>query len=133
MARDEQPYAFIRKGNALVPEMDIDLSALDGVAEGQRVRLSIKQWRNLSRLRAYWAMLRDCISATECAANVTLLHAEIKLNVGLVERVRFKGHVVEIPASIAIEAMKEDDMIAYFASAERYLAEAYGYAGGNHA
>ena len=53
MAKDKPVFAFIRRGNALVPELDYDLSALDGIAQGQRIKLEIKQWRNLDRLRAY--------------------------------------------------------------------------------
>lgn len=129
MTKDTQPYAFIRRGDSLVPEMEYDLSALDGVAQGQRVKIEIKQWRNSARLRAYWAMLRECVIATECAPTVNVLHEEIKLNTGLVQFVRFKGMLVQIPASIAMDKLGEAEMIAHFERAERYLAEAYGWAG----
>ena len=129
MAKDKPVYAFIRKGNALIPEMEIDIAALDGIAQGQRVRIDIKHWRNFDRLRAYWAMLREVVQATECAPNATVLHEEIKMNVGLVQFIRAHGMMVQIPASIAIEAMREPDMIKFFEAAERYLAQAYGYTG----
>ena len=128
MAKDKPTYAFIRKGNTLIPEMEFDLAALDGIAQGQRVKCEISDFRSLPRLRAYWATLRECIKATECAPTVHVLHGEIKLNVGLVDRVRFKGHVVEIPSSIAIPSLPENDMIAYFQAAEKYMAEEYGFA-----
>lgn len=128
MAKDKPVYAFIRKGNALIPEMEMDLAALEGVAQGQRVKCEIAEFRSIPRLRAYWATLGECIKATECSPNTQNLHEEIKLNVGLVDRVRFKGHVVEIPSSIAIHKLPEPDMISYFQAAEKYLAEEYGFA-----
>ena len=129
MSKDTPTYAFVRRGNTLVPEMDMDIAALDGIAQNQRVKVEIKQWRSLPRLRAYWATLRDCIAATECAPTVDTLHKEIKLNVGLIERVRYKGMLVQIPASIALHELPEPDMIAYFQAAEKYLAEEYGFTG----
>jgi len=128
MAKDKPTYAFIRKGNSLIPEMELDIAALDGIAQGQRVKCEVSDFRSLPRLRAYWATLRECIKATECAPTVNVLHGEIKLNVGLVDCVMFKGHVVEIPSSIAITALPESDMIAYFQAAEKYLAEEYSFA-----
>ena len=129
MSKDTPIYAFVRRGNSLVPEMDMDLPALDGIAQDQRVKVEIKQWRSIPRLRAYWATLRDCIAATECAPTVDTLHKEVKLNVGLIERVRYKGMLVQIPASISLPELPEPDMIAYFQAAEKYLAEEYGFTG----
>ena len=61
---DKPVYSFVRKGNALWPELEYDAHALDGIAQGQRVRVDIKEWRNVERLRAYWAMLHDVVAAT---------------------------------------------------------------------
>jgi hypothetical protein len=49
MARKpEKPvYAFTRRGEGVFPDMEYDASALAGIAEGQRVKVEIKQWRNL--------------------------------------------------------------------------------------
>jgi crotonobetainyl-CoA:carnitine CoA-transferase CaiB-like acyl-CoA transferase len=126
--KDGPIFAFVRKGNSLIPEFAYDAAALDGIAQGQRVRLAIEEWRNRDRLRAYWAMLTECNKATEAAANVRALHAAIKLETGLVELVQLPGgHVVKVPSSIALEAMPEAEMIAYFESAERYLAQTFGW------
>jgi crotonobetainyl-CoA:carnitine CoA-transferase CaiB-like acyl-CoA transferase len=126
--KDGPIFAFIRKGNSLIPEFAYDAAALDGIAQGQRVKVSIDEWRNRDRLRAYWAMLTECNKATEAAANVRALHAAIKLETGLVELIALPGgHVVKVPSSIALEAMPEAEMIAYFESAERYLAQTFGW------
>jgi hypothetical protein len=127
-SKEKPIYAFIRKGNSLVPELQYDLAALEGIANGQRVRVEIKAWRNLGRLRAYWATLSDVIDATECAANVRALHEAIKLGVGIVERIQLEGHEITVPGSIDFERMDEAEMIAFFQAAERWLAEKVGYA-----
>jgi hypothetical protein len=126
--KDAPVYAFIRKGNSLVPEFAYDCAALDGIAQGQRVKVSIDEWRNRDRLRAYWAMLTEFNKATEAAANVRALHAAIKLETGLVELIQLPGgHVVKVPSSIALEAIPEAEMVEYFRQAERYLAEVFGW------
>ena len=127
--KPEKPiYSFIRKGNYLCPEMDYDTHALDGVAQGQRVRIDIKEWRNLDRLKAYWVMLQEVVAATEAAPTPEKLHEVIKLENGFVEHIRLpNGFKVAIPASIALDKMGEPEFIAFFKQAERWLAETYGY------
>ena len=132
MARkpEKSVYAFIRKGNVLVPEMAYDLHALDGVANGQRVRIEVKEWRNLDRLRAYWSMLHDCIAATGASVTAERLHEVIKLETGLVDLISLpSGMKVAIPASVAFDKMSEPEFIAFFQSAEEFLARVYGFTG----
>lgn len=125
---DKPVYAFVRKGNALVPEMEFDARALDGIKPGQRVRIEIKEWRNLDRHRAYWAMLHEVVAATECALTPERLHDVIKLEAGLIEHVRLPtGYMVALPGSIAFDKVSEAEFIAFFNAAERWLAETYGW------
>ncbi len=127
--KPEKPvYAFVRRGNALVPEMAHDLRALDGIAQGQRVRLEIKEWRNVDRHRAYWAMLGDVVSATDCALSPERLHEVLKLETGVVDLVQLPtGYKVAIPGSIAFDKMSEAEFIAFFGRAQEWLAATYGY------
>lgn len=127
--RPEKPvYSFIRKGNALVPEMEYDVQALDGVAQGQRIRVDIRQWRNLDRLRAYWATLQDCINATGCAPSKEALDAYIRPAVGFVSAIRLaSGHMVGVPRPINTRECDEPEMIAFFRAAEELLAREFGY------
>ncbi|MDS1138612.1 hypothetical protein [Nitratireductor indicus] len=128
MAKRERPaYAFIRRGNSLVPEMDFDARALDGVANGQRVKVDVSEFRSAPRLRAYWAMLHDVVTATECAPSAERLHEAMKLELGIVDHVQVKGFKVAVPASIAFDRMTESEMVEYFNLAQRWLAETYGY------
>jgi hypothetical protein len=126
--KDKPVYAFTRKGNHLIPDMEMDIHALDGIAQGQRVKLDIKNFRNLERLKAYWVTLHECIDATGCAPNVRSLHNAIKLQTDHVELVRLKsGLTVAVPASIAFENMDEGEMITFFMAAEQFLATEYGF------
>lgn len=130
MARrpDKPVYSFIRKGNCLVPELDYDLRALDGVANGQRVRLDVKEWRNLDRLRAYWSMLHEAVDATGRTFSAEKLHEIIKLETGMIELIQLpSGIKVAIPASIALDKMTEPEFIAFFQSAEEWLARELGF------
>lgn len=128
-ARKDKPiYAFIRQGNTLRPEMAFDLRALDGVANGQRIRLEIREWRNLDRLKAYWSLLHEAIEATGAAITPEKLHEVIKLETGHVDLIRLpNGMTVAIPASIALDKMTEPEMVAFFQSAEEWLARVYGF------
>lgn len=127
--KPEKPvYAFIRRGNYLVPELEYDTHALDGIAQGQRVNLAIKEWRNLDRHRAYWATLHDVIDATDCALSPERLHEVLKLETGVVDLIRLpNGMTVAIPGSISFDKMAEDEFVTFFKRAEEWLAATYGY------
>ncbi|WP_430438959.1 hypothetical protein [Shinella sp.] len=127
--RTEKPiYAFIRRGHSLVPEMQYDLQALDGIAQGQRVKLEIKQWRNLDRLKAYWATLQECIDATGCAPSKEALDAYIRPAVNFVDTIRLaNGFLVGIPRPINTRECEEPEMIAFFNAATELLAREFGF------
>lgn len=127
--KPEKPvYAFVRRGNFLAPEMDYDLQALDGIAQGQKVRLEIKQWRNLDRLKAYWATLQDCIDATGCAPSKEALDAYIRPAVRFVDTIRLaNGYLVGVPRAINTRQCDEPEMIAFFNAATELLAREFGY------
>ena len=126
--KPERPvYAFRRKGNSLVPDMDFDLRALDGVANGQMVRVDIKEFRSLPRMRAYWAMLHEVVEATGCAPSAERLHEAMKLELGIVDLVKVGKLTAAIPGSIAFDKMTEAEMTEFFRIAEGWLAETYGW------
>lgn len=130
MKKKERPvYGFVRRGDTLVPEFDYDLSALQSVRQGETVRVEIKQFRNASRNRAYWAMLHEMVEATDCVLSPERLHEVIKLETGVVDLIRLpNGMTVAIPGSIAFDKMSEEEFVAFFKAAERWLAETYGWA-----
>ena len=127
MAKDKPVYAFIRKGNTLVPEMEMDLAAVQGVQEGQRVIVDIKHGRNLARLRAYWAQLQECIDATGCAPSKESLDAYIRTAVGFIEMVHVNGRWVPVPRHINTSQCEEPEMIAFFDKVNERLASDFGF------
>jgi hypothetical protein len=131
MARKpEKPvYSFLRKGNTLVPELEYDASALEGIAQGQRVRVDIREFRNVARLRLYWCMLHEVAAATGAnGLSAERLHEVAKLENGCVDLVRLPtGMTVAIPASIALDKMAEKEFVEFFQKVERWLGEVYGY------
>lgn len=121
-------YSFVRDGNILRPEMEYDLRALDGVANGQRIRLDVKQWRNLDRLRAYWCTLQDCIDATGCAPTKEALDSYVRPAVGFVDAIRLaSGHFVGVGRAINTRDCNEPEMIAFFESVNELLAREFGF------
>jgi hypothetical protein len=127
MAKDKPVYAFIRKGNTLVPEMEMDLAAVQGIQEGQRVIVDIKHGRNLARLRAYWAQLQECIDATGCAPSKEALDAYIRTAVGFIEMVHVNGQWVPVPRHINTSQCEEPEMIAFFDKVNERLASDFGF------
>ena len=127
--KPEKPiYAFVRRGNYLVPEFEHDIHALKGIAQGQRVRLNVSEWRNAGRLRAYWKMLHRCVEATGKTVTPERLHEVIKLETGIVDLIRLPtGMTVAIPGSVAFESMDEPEFVAFFQSAQEWLAKTYGF------
>jgi len=128
--RPEKPvYSFLRKGGSLVPEMEYDARALDGIAEGQRVKVDIREWRNLGRLRSYWLMLHQVVSATGAnGLSAERLHEVAKLQNGCVDVVLLpSGQPVAIPASIALDRMSEPEFIEFYQKVEEWIAKTYGY------
>lgn len=129
MKKRERPvYRFIRRGMTLRPAMEYDCAALDGIAHNEEVTVEIKQGRSRPRLRAYFAMLDDCVSATGCAPSKEALHEAVKLNTGHGVPVRLaNGMTLLVPGSIAFDAMTEQEFIKFFRAAEEWLAREYGF------
>lgn len=126
--KDRPVYAFIRRGRTLVAEMEYDLRSMEGIDEGQRVSVEIKAWRNLSRLRAYWATLQDCIDATGCSPSKEALDAYIRPAVKFVDTIRLaNGFLVGVPRPINTRECDEPEMIAFFNAATELLARDFGY------
>lgn len=125
--KDKKPIFMVRKGLSLVPELDMDAEAIKAIPDGRSVSVEFKQPRSVDRLKAYWAMLHDVVTATGCAPSAERLHEAMKLELGIVDHVQVKGFKVAVPASIAFDKMTESEMVEYFNLAQRWLAETYGY------
>lgn len=127
--KPEKPvYSFMRVNNMLIANLEYDLRALDGIANGQSVSVEIKEFRNRGRHRAYWMMLSEVVAATECTLTIERLHDVVKLETGLIEIISLpNGMKVALPGSIAFDKIGEAEFVKFFESAERWLSETYGY------
>lgn len=126
--RDKPVYGFVRKGNALVPAMNYDMAALESIRPGELVKVEIKQFRNVARHRAYWAMVQEVVDACGIAYTAEKLHELIKLQNGVIEPVTLpSGLTVALPGSISFDKMTEAEFQSFFKKAERWLATTYGY------
>jgi len=129
MSKREKPvYGFVRRGNALVPAMDFDMAALDSIRNGELVKVEIKQFRNVSRHRAYWAMIQEVVDGYGLDYTADRLHEILKLQNGVIDPVTLpSGLTIAIPGSISFDKMDEAEFKAFFLKAERWLAKTYGY------
>jgi len=126
---EKPPYKFIRRGEGLFPDMAYDARALDGMAQGQSVKVTLANWRNLDRLRAYWATLQECVDATGCAPHKEALDAYIRPAVGHCDFVRLaNGTYQAVPRPINTRDCDEPQMIAFFLAVEERLAADFGFA-----
>lgn len=126
--KDKPVYSFMWDGRALWPEMDYDRGALAGFKQGDRVRVEVKHWRNLDRLKAYWVYLHEVVAVTECAHAAEPLHSFLKKELGIVEYVKLiDGAFEAVEGSIALENMPEAEFIAFFEAVVKLIAERLGY------
>lgn len=126
--KDKAPYKFIYTGKSLVPEMEYDRQCLSGLTVGQGVKVEVLQWRNMDRLRAYWATLQDCIDATGCAPHKEALDAFLRPAVGHCDFVRLSnGTFQAVPRPINTKDCDEPEMIAFFLAVEEVLARQFGF------
>jgi hypothetical protein len=127
--KTEQPpiYCLLRSG-MLVGEMQQDRDRIAELPAGERIKLQFSTGRVPSRLRFYWAFLRDVVEATECCPNAEALHSLVKLETGFTTPVKVKGYTVLVPRSVSFSAMSEEEFMQFLAGAERFIAATYGIA-----
>lgn len=125
--KTEQPpiYCLLRNGT-LVGEMQQDRDRIAELPAGERIKLQFSTGRVPSRLRFYWAFLRDVVEATECCPNAEALHSLVKLETGFTTPVKVKGYTVLVPRSVSFSSMSEEEFMQFLAGAERFIAATYG-------
>lgn len=124
--KETPPVYCIRRGETLVGEMQMDRDRIAELPAGDRVKLHFSTGRVPSRLRFYWAFLRDVVEATECAPNAEALHELVKLETGYTTPVKVKGYTVLVPRSVSFSAMSEEEFMQFLASAEKFIAATFG-------
>lgn len=123
----ETPSIYcIRRGQALVGELNADRERIAEIKEGERVRIDVRTGRVPSRLRFYWAFLREVVKATGAAPHEKALHQIIKLRTGYTDDVIMSGYVIKVPSSIAFEAMDEQTFSNFLNDALAFIASEFG-------
>ena len=128
---DQPPTVFFRSHNSLLPLDDYSHDLLMSVPHEAHIHLEfVKPHRNYERLKAYWAILKECVNATGCSPSPRALHVYCKIAAGLVDHIMLKdGSSEVVPSSIAFDKMSEVEMIEYFEITMHVLAEKFGYGG----
>ncbi|MEK1908213.1 MAG: hypothetical protein AAAB13_20765 [Pseudomonas sp.] len=123
---EQAPIYCLRRGEALIGEMQTDRQRIADLPNGERIKLQFSTGRVPSRLRFYWAFLRDVVDATECAPNAETLHELVKLETGFTTPVKVRGYTVLVPRSVSFASMSEEEFMQFLAGAERFIAATYG-------
>lgn len=127
MSKSEQPPIYVlRRGNQLVPEMEMDAELIQRFHPGDRIKVTLHTGRSPSKLRWYWAYLGRIVKASECAPSPEALHDVIKLHTGFVTPVLVKGFPVAVPKSISFASMSEQEFDDFLATATRWIEATYG-------
>lgn len=126
-AKTEQPPIYcLRRGDTLIGEMQMDRDRIADLPASERIKLQFSTGRVPSRLRFYWAFLRDVVDATECCPNAEALHELVKLETGFTTPVKVKGYTVLVPRSVSFSSMSEEEFMQFLAGAEKFIATTFG-------
>lgn len=119
---------FIRRAQGFVPADLMAEDAMNKVAVGSTVMLTVRRPRNPSHHRKLFALFHVVLEQTDRWADSTVLLEDLKLATGLFEtRVSaLTGMPYPVPASISFAAMSQDRFEAWYAKAIRVLSDHLG-------
>lgn len=119
---------FIRRPQGFVPADIMAEDAMNKVAIGATIMLTVRRPRNPRHHRKLFALLNVVINQTDRWADTTILLEDLKLATGLFEtRVSaLSGLPYPVPASISFAAMSQDRFEAWYLKAIRALCDHLG-------
>lgn len=119
---------FIRRPQGFVPADIHAEEAMNKVAIGATVMLTVRRPRNPAHHRKLFALFHVVLEQTDRWADATVLLEDLKLATGLFEtRVSaLTGMPYPVPASISFAAMSQDRFEAWYAKAIRVLSDHLG-------
>ncbi|GJE77205.1 DUF1367 family protein [Methylorubrum suomiense] len=125
---DLEGRLFIRRAQGFVPADIMAEDAMNKVAVGSTVMLTVRRPRNPAHHRKLFALFSVVLEQTDRWADSTVLLEDLKLATGLFEtRVSaLTGMPYPVPASISFAAMSQDRFEAWYAKAIRVLSEHLG-------
>ena len=118
-----------RRDNALVPFNAIAAEDMMRLPFGKPLKVRVTQPRSLPQSNFYWVSLSEIVQATDCAPTSKHLHRAIKMETGWTMPVfdRHKTIISHVPDSISFEQMDQVTFNQYMETAQRFLAERFGY------
>ncbi|MBN6820671.1 DUF1367 family protein [Methylobacterium organophilum] len=128
MSADLDGRLFIRRAQGFVPADIHAEEAMQKVAVGSTVMLTVRRPRNPAHHRKLFALFAVVLEQTDRWADSTVLLEDLKLATGLFEtRVSaLTGMPYPVPASISFAAMSQDRFAAWYEKAIRVLSEHLG-------
>lgn len=120
------PCYVIRDGDRLVGEMEMDRDMIRQFPSGQRIAVELATGRYPPRLRFYFAFLDEVVKATGAAPTKEIFHEAVKLGAGFTNDVKFRGHVIKVPASVSFKNMDEETFSIFLNAALAFIASEYG-------
>jgi hypothetical protein len=124
--KEAPPIYCLRRGQNLIGEFAADRERIAEIKEGERIRVDVRTGRIPSKLRFYFAFIREVRKATGCAPTDKAFHSLIKMETGFTEDVVFRGYKIKVPASVSFEAMDEQTFDAFLQEALAFIAREYG-------
>jgi len=128
MTTDLEGRLFIRRAQGFVPADLHAEDAMNKVAVGATVMLTVRRPRNPAHHRKLFALFSVVLEQTDRWADSTVLLEDLKLATGLFEtRVSaLTGMPYPVPASISFAAMSQDRFAAWYEKAIRALSDHLG-------
>ncbi len=125
---DLEGRLFIRRAQGFVPADIMAEDAMNKVAVGSTVMLTVRRPRNPAHHRKLFALFSVVLEQTDRWADSTVLLEDLKLATGLFEtRVSaLTGMPYPVPASISFAAMSQDRFELWYAKAIRVLSDHLG-------
>lgn len=85
---------------------------MDRLRPGAVARVEVSRARNPRRFRLYWALVDICMQNTDLSLSKEAWSDYLKILAGHVEVVKRQGEIIQLPKSIAFNALSEADFTA---------------------
>ena len=110
------PDILVRKfKGGLFPADDVAKAAMDKLPVGSMMKVTVKQGRNLQRLRLYWSLCAKVAEFSDVLPDREAVHTAFKAGTGRVEYVTLPGtdKALSLYRSIAFDKMEEGEFAEY--------------------
>ena len=120
---DERPLIFRKELFGLTPTDDASEAALKSVKLGECIQVKFKTPRNLRMHRLFWKLMQTVYENQDHYKSANEVCAAFKFAVGLVDSIKTKRGVVQMPGSIAFAKMDQVKFREFFDAAIKFCVE----------